>query len=51
MNKKVIMYLVGALLALFILAYAVYRGRLYAAWIEGVAAVNFIMRAIMEVKK
>ena len=51
LNKKIILYLVGALAALFVLAYAVYAGRLYAAWIEFVAAVNFIIRAIWEAKK
>ena len=50
MNKKIIIYLVGALVALFVLAYAVYAGRLCAAWLEFVAVVNFIINAIKEMR-
>ena len=45
MNKKIILYLVGALVA------AVYVGQPRAACIEFVAAVNFIIKAIMEARK
>ena len=51
MNKKIILYLVGAQVAMFVLAYAVYAGRLCAAWLEFVAIVNFIINTIKEVKK
>lgn len=51
MNKKIIIYLVGALVALFVLAAAVYVGRPLAAYIEIVVAVNFIIKAIMEARK
>lgn len=51
LNKKIIIYLVGALVALFVLAAAVYVGRPLAACIEIVAAVNFIIKAIMEARK